>query len=161
MQIEEESSSLHSEGIFSGQIAGAVCIYLIYLLWTTQTILRNIIKRWWFLLSSIQVPELKVNLWNCMMFFPSRFSCYVSVIFSGRKENRRGLYLSLWITQTKLQTFSERWCLTLVVLPRPPKSVCSREKEKLQSLFLSRFSCAAKAALSACDSKLCYKLFGK
>ena len=27
--------------------------------------------------------------------------------------------------------------LTLVVLPRPPKSLCSREKEKLQSLFLS------------------------
>ena len=29
--------------------------------------------------------------------------------------------------------------LTLVVLPRPPKSLCSREKEKLQSLFYQGF----------------------
>ena len=70
------------------------------------------------------------------------------------------IYLSEQLKQN-YRLFLKGGGLTLVVLPRPPKSLCSREKEKLQSLFLSRFSCVAKAALSACDSKLCYKLFGK
>ena len=105
-------------------------LYLSYLSFVNNS---NNIGGFYFLQSKFQ--NLKSTFKTAWCFFPSRFSCYVKVIFSGYKENRRGLYLSLWITQTKLQTFSERWCLTPVVLPRPPKSVCSREKEKLQSLF--------------------------